>query len=175
MLVALCLAVTFPPSLAYADPAVSHDVKHDVSLPLRAMAASTLAGTAQAAPFPQRTGAVITATQPDLVAQVPSGAPVGVDVGLNFDGLDAAQTVASGGPFVGRTRNDVPGTMEAPLYLVKGTGVQVKSFKRWGDYSSMSVDPEDGCTFWYSQEYYKTTGAFNWNTRVASFKFNGCH
>ena len=75
---------------------------------------------------------------------------------------------------VGRTPNDVPGTMEAPLYLVKGTGVQVKSFKRWGDYSSMSVDPVDGCTFWYSQEYYKTTGAFNWSTRVASFRFNGC-
>jgi hypothetical protein len=75
---------------------------------------------------------------------------------------------------VGRTPNDPLGTMEAPVYLVNGTGVQIKSFKRWGDYSSMSVDPEDGCTFWYSQEYYKTTGAFNWNTRIASFKFPSC-
>jgi hypothetical protein len=64
--------------------------------------------------------------------------------------------------------------MKAPLILVNGTGAQVKSFKRWGDYSSMSVDPEDGCTFWYSQEYYKTTGAFNWNTRIASLRFNSC-
>lgn len=75
---------------------------------------------------------------------------------------------------VGRTPNDPLGTMEAPLFLVDGTGVQVNSFKRWGDYSSMSVDPQDGCTFWYSQEYYKTTGSFNWSTRIASFKFNSC-
>jgi hypothetical protein len=94
------------------------------------------------------------------------------DIALGFsvssDSVDPSVAI------VGRTPNDVPGTMEAPLYLAKGTGVQVKSFKRWGDYSSMSVDPEDGCTFWYSQEYYKTTGAFNWSTRVASFKFKGC-
>ena len=75
---------------------------------------------------------------------------------------------------VGRTPNDASGTMEAPLFLVNGTGVQVNSFKRWGDYSSMSVDPQDGCTFWYSQEYYKTTGSFNWSTRIASFKFDSC-
>jgi hypothetical protein len=75
---------------------------------------------------------------------------------------------------VGRTPGDPLGTMEAPVFLVNGTGVQVNSFKRWGDFSSMSVDPEDGCTFWYSQEYYKTTGAFNWDTRVASFKFASC-
>jgi hypothetical protein len=75
---------------------------------------------------------------------------------------------------VGRTANDPLGTMQAPLFLVDGTGVQVNSFKRWGDYSSMAVDPQDGCTFWYSQEYYKTTGPFNWSTRIASFKFNSC-
>src|SRR5260221_11909359 len=75
---------------------------------------------------------------------------------------------------VGRIPSDPLDTMEAPLFLVNGSGVQVNSFKRWGDYSSMSVDPEDGCTFWYSQEYYKTTGAFNWSTRIASFKFNSC-
>jgi hypothetical protein len=75
---------------------------------------------------------------------------------------------------VGRTPGDASGTMAAPVFLVNGTGVQVNSFKRWGDYSSMSIDPDDGCTFWYSQEYYKTTGAFNWNTRIASFKFPSC-
>ncbi len=75
---------------------------------------------------------------------------------------------------VGRIPSDPLNTMEAPLFLVNGTGVQVNSFKRWGDYSSMSVDPEDGCTFWYSQEYYKTTGGFNWSTRIAAFKFDSC-
>ncbi len=75
---------------------------------------------------------------------------------------------------VGRIPSDPLNTMEAPLFLVNGTGVQVNSFKRWGDYSSMSVDPEDGCTFWYSQEYYKTTGGFNWSTRIAAFNFDSC-
>jgi concanavalin A-like lectin/glucanase superfamily protein/Big-like domain-containing protein len=43
---------------------------------------------------------------------------------------------------------------------------------RWGDYSAMTVDP-DGCTFWYTNEYYETTG-LNWQTRIGSFKFAQC-
>ncbi len=38
----------------------------------------------------------------------------------------------------------------------------------------MQVDPVDDCTFWYTQEYMKTTGSFNWNTRIANFKFSTC-
>src|SRR6202163_2475082 len=38
----------------------------------------------------------------------------------------------------------------------------------------MSVDPVDDCTFWYTNEYLKTTGNFNGSTRIASFKFPGC-
>jgi hypothetical protein len=75
---------------------------------------------------------------------------------------------------VGRTPGDPLGTMEAPTFLATGGGVQVQSFRRWGDYSSMSVDPKDDCTFWYSQEYMKTTGSFDWSTRIAAFKFNSC-
>ncbi|HLY98768.1 MAG TPA: hypothetical protein VKT33_06850 [Candidatus Angelobacter sp.] len=74
----------------------------------------------------------------------------------------------------GRATTDPLGTMSGPLILVTGTGVQETSFHRWGDYSSMAVDPGDDCTFWYTQEYYKTTGSFNWTTRIASFKFNSC-
>jgi hypothetical protein len=44
---------------------------------------------------------------------------------------------------------------------------------RWGDYSAMSVDPSDECTFWYTQEYYETSGT-NWLTRIGSFKFPSC-
>ena len=55
-----------------------------------------------------------------------------------------------------------------------GGGVQVSSFKRWGDYSSMTVDPRDDCTFWYTNEYYIGTGSFNWATRVGAFKFDSC-
>lgn len=56
--------------------------------------------------------------------------------------------------------------------VVKGTGSQT-GISRWGDYSQMSIDPNNGCTFWYTGEYYLTTGG-DWQTRIASFKFPGC-
>ena len=74
----------------------------------------------------------------------------------------------------GRKPSDPPGKMFGPLVLASGGGVQFNSFKRWGDYSSMTVDPKDDCTFWYTQEYYTATGSFNWATRVGAFKFDGC-
>jgi hypothetical protein len=57
--------------------------------------------------------------------------------------------------------------------LHEGTGSQRASFNRWGDYSSMSVDP-DGCTFWYTQEYYANTASFDFKTRIGSFKVSSC-
>lgn len=75
---------------------------------------------------------------------------------------------------VGRAPIDPLGTMSGPLVLVNGTGVQQHSFNRWGDYSAMTVDPTNDCTFWYTQEYYKTTGSFNWTTRIGSFTFDSC-
>ncbi len=48
---------------------------------------------------------------------------------------------------------------------------------RWGDYSSMSVDPSDDCTFWYTNEYYDSQAdgnIGNWHTRIASLKFPSC-
>jgi hypothetical protein len=74
----------------------------------------------------------------------------------------------------GRAPTAPAGALFGPLVLVNGSGVQVNSFHRWGDYSSMAVDPTDDCTFWYTQEYYATTGSFNWATRIGSFKFNTC-
>jgi hypothetical protein len=74
----------------------------------------------------------------------------------------------------GRAPTDPAGAMFGPLVLVNGSGVQFNSFKRWGDYSAMSIDPTDDCTFWYTQEYYAVTGSFNWATRIRSFKFDSC-
>ena len=73
-----------------------------------------------------------------------------------------------------RTPNMALGTLSAEQAMVNGTGVQQSTQNRWGDYSSMSVDPVDDCTFWYAQEYIKTTGSFNWSTRLASFKLRRC-
>jgi len=75
--------------------------------------------------------------------------------------------------FTGRVPSDAAGTMETEQVIVNGAGSQTNP-TRWGDYSAMTVDPADDCTFWYTQEYSKTTGSFAWNTRIANFKFPGC-
>ena len=73
--------------------------------------------------------------------------------------------------FAGRVPTDPSGTLEAETSVVSGTGSQTGTLTRWGDYSAMTVDPTDDCTFWYTQEYIKTNGTFNWSTRIANFKF----
>ena len=60
--------------------------------------------------------------------------------------------------YVGRVPTDPMGTMETAHLVKGGGGVQENSFNRWGDYSSMQIDPVDDCTFWYTQEYYKASG-----------------
>lgn len=73
----------------------------------------------------------------------------------------------------GRVPSDPAGTMETEQQVVAGSGSQTNP-TRWGDYSAMTIDPADDCTFWYTQEYSKTTGSFSWNTRIANFKFDSC-
>ena len=51
-----------------------------------------------------------------------------------------------------------------------GAGSQTGGLSRWGDYSAMTVDPVDDCTFWYTTEYLKTTGSFNWCTRIGALQ-----
>ena len=58
--------------------------------------------------------------------------------------------------------------------LFAGTGSQSGTSNRWGDYSDLTVDPVDDCTFWYTQEYYATTSSFNWRTRIGNFRFPNC-
>jgi hypothetical protein len=53
--------------------------------------------------------------------------------------------------------------------IMAGSGSQTSSTHRWGDYSSMSIDPTDDSTFWYTQQYYSATSASGWQTRIASF------
>ena len=74
----------------------------------------------------------------------------------------------------GRMPSDPLGTLEAETRVVTGTGSQTGTLARWGDYSAMTVDPVDDCTFWYTDEYMKVTGTFDWNTRIVNFKFPNC-
>jgi hypothetical protein len=77
--------------------------------------------------------------------------------------------------YTGRVPSDPLGAMEAPTVIMLGTGSQINNLNRWGDYSNISIDPVDDCTFWYAQQYLPSDGSFNWHTRLASFKFNNCH
>lgn len=77
--------------------------------------------------------------------------------------------------YAGRLVNDPLNTLpQAETTLHSGTGSQLLTDHRWGDYSAMAVDPSDDCTFWYTQEWYETTSQFNWRTRIGSFKFPSC-
>ena len=78
--------------------------------------------------------------------------------------------------YTGRLVTDTLNTMgQGEGTLFAGNGSQTgNNLNRWGDYSSMDVDPSDGCTFWYTNEYIPSDGSFNWRTRIGSFKFPNC-
>jgi hypothetical protein len=76
--------------------------------------------------------------------------------------------------YTGQTAGDPLGTMQAEATIINGTGSQKDTGGRWGDYTSMAIDEADGCTFWYTNQYYTDTAAFDWSTRLASIKFPNC-
>ncbi|HEY2028127.1 MAG TPA: hypothetical protein VGH20_02870 [Myxococcales bacterium] len=78
--------------------------------------------------------------------------------------------------YTARLPTDAAGTMtQGESTIINGAGSQTgQSLSRWGDYSNMVVDPVDDCTFWYTTEYIPANGAFNWSTRIGSFKIPGC-
>jgi hypothetical protein len=80
--------------------------------------------------------------------------------------------------YTGRVPGDPLGKMETAKVVVKGSAVQKNGAQRWGDYSSMSIDPSDDCTFWYTQEYYNKknggSASNDWSTHFVAFKFNVC-
>ena len=76
--------------------------------------------------------------------------------------------------YAGRLPGDTPGTLETETAVLTGEGSQTGSLHRWGDYSAMTIDPANDCTFWYTDMYLKTSGSFNWSTWINSFTFNSC-
>lgn len=76
------------------------------------------------------------------------------------------------GRLAGDPANTFPqGEIDALAAVTKG--VQIGTSSRWGDYSSLFVDPADDCTFWGAFEYVDSpTATFDWNTRIFSFKVN---
>ncbi len=81
--------------------------------------------------------------------------------------------------YTGRLASDPAGQMTvAEGTIVNGSGIQTTTNSRWGDYTSLNVDPVDDCTFWYVNEYYTAAGQASspagWQTRIANFRLPGC-
>src|SRR4051812_38584364 len=72
--------------------------------------------------------------------------------------------------YTGRLGGDPLGSMTLGEQTLLAGGGSQTGYPRWGDYSSMSIDPVDDATFWYTQEYYSRTSAAGWRTRISSFK-----
>jgi len=79
--------------------------------------------------------------------------------------------------YTGRVSSDPLGEMEGEVDILSLANVpnfsQTNTF-RWGDYSSMAIDPTDDCTFWYTTEYHPSNNSNYWATRLASFNFPAC-
>lgn len=95
------------------------------------------------------------------------------DLALGFS-VSSASTFPSI-RYTGRLAGDPPGGMTVGEgEIVTGSGYQLHSSGRWGDYSMLAVDPLDDCTFWYTQEYYALVDSAPWQTRIGSFKLADC-
>lgn len=98
------------------------------------------------------------------------------DIAVGFS--KSSSTTHPGIGYTGRTPSDPLGSFETAATIFTGAGSQTGGTKnggnRWGDYSSLVLDPVDDCTFWYVNQYIPSSGSFNFHTRLASFKFPAC-
>ncbi|HEX9236154.1 MAG TPA: hypothetical protein VF972_07730, partial [Actinomycetota bacterium] len=95
------------------------------------------------------------------------------DLAVGFS-VSNGKTVFPGIRYAGRLATDPLGQLSrGEAVLFDGSGSQL-GVNRWGDYTAMSVDPSNGCTFWYVNEYYQRSALSHWQTRIGSFKFSGC-
>ena len=72
----------------------------------------------------------------------------------------------------GRNAGDPLNTLATEFNVVDGKSAQPMS--RWGDYASVSVDPTDDCTFWFTAQYNVDPAKFKWRTYIGATKFTAC-
>jgi len=102
-------------------------------------------------------------------------------IGYSASGPNYFPSLHYAGRLVGDPLNDLT-QGEAVMFLGQGIEVNTGIFpfrNRWGDYSALTIDPTDDCTFWYTNEYLapnSPTDIFpvDWHTRIASFRFPQC-
>jgi hypothetical protein len=96
-----------------------------------------------------------------------------IAVGYNVSSSSMSPSIR----YTARQSTDTLGTMETEIDVLSTAGVATASQTnsvRWGDYSSMAIDPTDDCTFWYTNQYQPANGKNHWSTRIASFSLPAC-
>lgn len=110
---------------------------------------------------------------PDAESRWMASAAMDGDGNLALGYSVSSTTVFPGLRYTIRLASDPPNTLQTEAVLINGGGSQTGT-NRWGDYSALTVDPADDCTFWYTGEYYATTSSNSWQTRVGVFRIPDC-
>jgi hypothetical protein len=96
----------------------------------------------------------------------------GIAVGYN---ISNASTVKPSIRYAFRGPSDPLGQLGGETGILDGGGSQTATLSRWGDYSTVSVDPTDGCQMVFTTEYLPANGSFNWSTYIHSFRLSTCN
>ena len=95
----------------------------------------------------------------------------GIAIGYNISSGSIVPSIR----YAYRGPADPAGTMGNETSVLAGSGSQTGNLTRWGDYSTISVDPVDGCTMVFTTQFQPANGSFNWSTYIHSFKLSTCN
>ena len=95
----------------------------------------------------------------------------GIAIGYNI----SSSTITPSIRYAYRGPADPSGTLGNETIIHAGVGSQTGNLTRWGDYSTISVDPVDGCTMVFTTQFQPANGNFNWSTFIHSFKLSTCN
>ena len=96
----------------------------------------------------------------------------GIAIGYN---ISNATTIVPSIRYAFRAPTDPLGTLGNETNALTGSGIQTPNLSRWGDYSTISVDPVDGCQMVFTTQFQPANGNFNWSTFIHSFKLSTCN
>ena len=95
----------------------------------------------------------------------------GIAIGYNLSSSSIVPSIR----YAYRGPADPLGTLGNETIVNAGVGSQTGNLTRWGDYSTISVDPVDGCTMVFTSQFQPANGSFNWTTYIHSFKLSTCN
>jgi hypothetical protein len=99
-----------------------------------------------------------------------------IALGYSITNSDPTNPVFPGIRYTGRRFDDPLDLLpQGEKVILDGANAQTQGLgARWGDYSALSVDPVDDCTFWYTTHVAGMGGSGARPTRIASFRFDTC-